>query len=244
MASASIARRIVEEAGLAPDDAVLEIGPGRGALTQHYAGRVAQTLAIEIDPRFVDYLQSTWGDCLRVFPLDVREVQWSRLAFERPPVVLGNLPYKISKPVIKSLLDWGGYKRAIIMIQKELAERLLAAPGQSAYSLFSVYFSLRAKGEKLFDVEPQAFKPPPQVMSSVLRLVPRPLAPEPPELARVLRASFFSRRQKLLNNLRREWKTWEPGRIVAAIEKARISPAARAQEVSVEQFLELARNLI
>ncbi|MEK7287297.1 MAG: 16S rRNA (adenine(1518)-N(6)/adenine(1519)-N(6))-dimethyltransferase RsmA [Elusimicrobiota bacterium] len=244
--SSQIARRIVEAADLKNDDSVLEIGPGHGELTRYYADHVSEAVAIEIDPKFSAALSRRWGSTgrFRVITQDIRDLDFAALGMRRDPVVLGNLPYYVSKPTIRRLLDWGRFSRAIVTVQRELAVRLLAKPGDSEYSLFSVYFLLRAEGELLFNVEPSAFRPEPEVVSSVIRLRIRSSSrPNPPLLERLLRVSFASRRQKLLNNLKRGFKEFNSVRIARAMESAGIFLDARAQELAPEQFLVLAATL-
>jgi 16S rRNA (adenine1518-N6/adenine1519-N6)-dimethyltransferase len=195
--------KIVAAVDPRPDDAVVEIGPGGGALTGPLLERVARLEAVEIDrdlaarlaaehPRLVLHV----GDVLRFdfaqLPAGVR--------------VVGNLPYNVSTPLLFRLVEVADRIRdAHLMLQKEVVDRMVAAPSTAAYGRLSVMLQYRFAMRKLFDVKPGAFRPPPKVDSAVVRLLPRPTAGlyanDPATLGRVVAAAFTKRRKTLRNAL-------------------------------------------
>jgi len=202
----AVARAIVEAAGLGPRDLAVEIGPGHGVLTFRLAAVAGRVLALEVDPVLVRSLASRAA----VTPnLDLR--QTDALAFEfqtlRSPdpeghvVVVANLPYAISKPLLLRLFEArGAIHRMVLMLQREVAERLSAAPGGKAYGLLSVVAQLWADLTLCSTVPPSAFSPPPKVESAVIRIVFRtaPKVPLPDEQAflRIVKAAFGQRRKR------------------------------------------------
>ncbi len=203
----NIARKIVEALQAAPEDPVIEIGPGTGALTGLLVQRYPQLTAIELDPRAIAALKARWP-FLDVRHLDVLEVNWSALAAEkgRRLHVIGNLPYYITSPILFALLDArDALDEAVLMLQREVAERLVALPNSKTYGILSVVAQLWATPEWLFSVSRHVFRPKPQVESAVVRLTfARPLPQVDLNLLRLLiRAAFNQRRKTLRNSLRR-----------------------------------------
>ena len=172
LAHAASARRIVSLLELDRGDAVLEIGPGRGALTEllvESAGRIA---AVELDPSLADALRERFDPTqLVLFRSDILEVELSRICERLESqrlIVIGNLPYGISKPVAAKLVrEQAQVDRAVLMFQREVAQRLTARPGQRSYGPLGVLAGMAFRIERLFDLPPSRFRPPPKVMSSV-----------------------------------------------------------------------------
>ena len=192
-----------------PDDHIVEIGPGRGALTAPLLSRIAQLDVVEIDRDVVAPLRSACGDApgLRIHLADALDFDFTALA--RPGEKLrlvGNLPYNISTPLLFHLLTQAHVVRDMLfMLQKEVVDRMAAGPGEDDYGRLSVALAARAEVVHLFDVGPGAFNPPPQVDSAVVRLVPRPPDFEILDSAmfdRVVTAAFGQRRKQLGNSLR------------------------------------------
>ena len=237
----SILRRIAAAAGELADATVLEVGPGPGGLTQALleAG-AARLVAVERDPRFVEHLhalQAASGGRLEV-------VEGDALAFD--PCGLGdavrivaNLPYNVGTPLLFRWLDrLDCLERMVLMFQKEVALRLVAAPGTADYGRLGVMAQLACRVERLFDLPPAAFTPPPKVSSCVLRLTPLPDRPEPElrrALAAVTRAAFGQRRKMLRQSLKA--LGGDPLPLLAA---AGIEPTRRAEELSLADFRRLA----
>lgn len=203
----SIVHRIAEAVCPQACGTVVEIGPGKGVLTRHLTARAQRVIAIEVDPYLVHYLRQKFRDHagLEVVENDVLKTdlaQWGEVA------VAGNLPYYITSPIIEKVLAAGGaWTRAVFLVQKEVAERITAAPGSRDYGYLSVTVQLQARAEYLFTVSAAAFAPPPKVESAVVRLTPRDTASEygiadVAGFSRFAALAFHQKRKTLRNNLR------------------------------------------
>ncbi len=197
----SILERIAAAACPTPVDLVIEIGPGRGALTERLLKRAARVIAIELDSYLVDHLRVKFAaePRLEVVHADVLATditQWG------PAPVAGNLPYYITSPILQQTIR-GGMPRAVFLIQKEVAERLTAQPGNRAYGFLTAETGLFANARLLFEVKPAAFHPPPKVDSAVVLLEPRGrnwgVATD--GLLRFIGRAFHHKRKTLRNNL-------------------------------------------
>jgi 16S rRNA (adenine1518-N6/adenine1519-N6)-dimethyltransferase len=185
---------------------VIEIGPGRGALTERLLARAEQVAAIEIDARLVELLRAKFqGEPrLTVVEADALETDFTRWG---PAAIAGNLPYYAATPIIERVLSAGdAISRAVFLVQKEVAARLAARPGSRDYGYLSVQTQLHADVERLFDVPPSAFRPPPKVDSTVVRLLPRNRAAElgitdPASFLTFAGQCFRQKRKTLRNNL-------------------------------------------
>lgn len=227
---------------------LVEIGPGLGALTLPLAARGERVVAIELDRDVVTRLRikvdaEGVGRQVEIVSQDALRLDLDVLAeatgLTTPLTIVGNLPYNIATALITKLLAQAGrIGEMVFMVQKEVADRLAAAPGDSAYSRLSVLVSAQAEVEHLFDVPPTAFNPPPKVDSSIIRLVPRtePLIPpnDWPRFERLVTAAFTQRRKTLRNNLK-------PLMPASTIEASGIDPSLRAQALDIPDFLTLAR---
>jgi len=245
----NLTARIARAAGPLEGVSVVEVGPGPGGLTRALlAAGARQVIAIERDPRCLaalteiearhpERLVVIEGDALSV---DVRPY----LAGARARVV-ANLPYNIATPLLTGWLTvepwppW--YDSMTLMFQREVAERIVAAPGAKSYGRLSVLAGWRCEARILFDVAPTAFVPPPKVTSSVVRLTPRPdpLACDRRALERVTAAAFGQRRKMLRASLKS--LVPDPLRLIAAVS---LDPTARAEEVPVSGFVALARAVV
>jgi len=198
LVSESHLKRIVEAAKPFTGP-VYEVGPGLGVLTRALAEAGAEVTAIEKDERLRPVLEET----LKGLP--VRLIFGDALAYPWEEVPLGsllvaNLPYHIATPLVTRLLQTGRFARLVFLVQKEVAERMVAQPGTPQYGLLSLRVAYHAQAEKLFDLPPGAFFPPPKVVSSLVRLTPRK-APDDPALFQLLEAAFSKRRKTLKNAL-------------------------------------------
>jgi 16S rRNA (adenine1518-N6/adenine1519-N6)-dimethyltransferase len=235
-------RRIVGSLRAGTEAHVVEIGPGMGALTGDLLGRFAAFTAIEVDRRAVEYLKAT-HPTLDVRHQDVLETEWADLAAEKggPLHVIGNLPYNITSQILFSLLSGRAHVyEAVVMMQLEVAERLVALPRTKAYGILSVQVQLHTVPELLFRVSPNVFYPRPDVTSAVVRLTFRQdgvvEAAEEETLRSVVRAAFNQRRKTLRNSLGElsdAWDTSVPERWAGK----------RAEELEPEEFVALARML-
>ena len=195
----------------APDDVFLEIGPGRGALTIPLAARVRRVIAVEIDRDLAGFLQQQLPPTVTVVQADFLDVDVNRLLAgeNRPLRVVGNLPYNVSSPILFKLLHAAGHGRvltdATLMLQKEVADRLSAAPGTADYGSLAIQVALLADVERVLTLPPGAFRPPPKVTSAVVRMRFRPPQVDVGSMdmfERVVRGVFLQRRKTLANALK------------------------------------------
>jgi 16S rRNA (adenine1518-N6/adenine1519-N6)-dimethyltransferase len=234
----SVLERIAAAACPLPDQPVIEIGPGKGALTQHLVRRAAQVHAIEVDQVLVHYLQEKFRNepKFSVQHADVLKAdlaQWGRVQ------VCGNLPYYITSPILERVLALGpNLLHAVFLIQKEVADRVVAAPGSRDYGYLSVQVQIYAEPKYLFTVPPDAFKPPPQVDSAVIALTPRvkPLTEDPKALVHFAGLCFRQKRKMLRNNL----AGFFPNEAINAQPEARL----RAEQLSVLQLADLRDRIL
>ncbi|TVP55004.1 MAG: ribosomal RNA small subunit methyltransferase A [Gemmatimonadales bacterium] len=205
----NIQRRIVDVAAIEPDDAVVEIGPGRGALTGLLAERAGQLTLVELDDLLAAELEERFRDIdhVRVLHADILETRLSAISSDPSSLrVIGNIPYNITTPILFHLLEAPRPADILLMVQKEVAERIAAVEGTSGYGALSVGVQTVAEVETLLRVPPGAFRPRPRVDSAVIRI--RPIRPFPlsrdeeHRLRRLTRAAFQWRRKQLRRTLR------------------------------------------
>ena len=238
---ASILQRIVQAIAPQPGERVVEIGPGEGALTLPLLRALGHLCVIELDRDLVPRLRAAAAGVgeLEIVNADVLGVDLGALAHGQPLRVVGNLPYNISSPILFHCLDHLDAIRDMhFMLQKEVVERMAAAPGSKTYGRLSVMLQLACRVEPLLDVPPGAFRPPPKVDSAVVRLAPRAARERVPAadaaaVARVVRAAFGQRRKTLANALR----DIVPVERIAA---AGIDPRVRAEQLAPSAFVALA----
>lgn len=238
-----IVGRIVDALNPQPGDTVVEIGPGLGALTAPLLERVPHLHVVELDRDLAARLRVSYPpERLTVHEVDALRFDFCSLANSGGKLrVIGNLPYNISTPLLFHLLDQSGcVADMLFMLQKEVVDRMRAAPGGKDYGRLSVMLQVRCRVDKKFDIGPGAFTPPPKVDSSVVQLVPHAVAPvavnDPGALAVVVRAAFAQRRKTLRNNLK--------GLLAAeAIAALGIEPERRAETLNLAEFARLANAL-
>lgn len=197
----SVLEKIARAACPSEQPLVVEIGPGKGALTRHLLEHAGRVIAIEVDPYLVHYLRQKFRDHPKLTIVE-SDVLKTDLAQWGPAVIAGNLPYYITSPILERVFS-SAWTRGVFLVQKEVAERLSTGPGSRDYGYLSVVAQLRAAVELLFSVPPQAFSPPPKVDSAVVRLTPRsePLVTETDEFLKFAALCFHSKRKNLRNNL-------------------------------------------
>jgi 16S rRNA (adenine1518-N6/adenine1519-N6)-dimethyltransferase len=243
-----IARSIVDLVHPTPRDLVVEIGPGDGALTGELAARAGRVVALEVDRALAAGVRARFPD-IEVIEADART--WDYTALARPPggrvLVVGNLPYSVGTTILTALV---GARTAIdemaLMLQREVAERVAAAPGSRVYGSLSVFVQLRADVRLALRVPPGAFRPPPKVDSAVLHLRALPALRVPvadeAHLTRVVQAAFARRRKTLANALAAGLAmTVEDAR--RAVAEAGVDPGRRAETLAIGEFAALARRL-
>ena len=235
-------RRIAELAGVGLGDRVVEVGPGLGALTLALLETGAEVTAVEIDDVLVDVLEEVAGDhgSLRIVPADAMGVDWESLLGAGPWTLVANLPYNVSVPLVCDLLDdVPAIVRLVVMVQLEVADRLVASPGDDAYGLPSVKVAYHAEARKVGRVPPSVFLPRPRVDSALVDIVRRPeplVAADPDVLFRLVRAGFAHRRKMLRGALR--GIVDEAGLVAAGVD-----PTLRAEDLDLAQWAAIAAGV-
>ena len=240
---------IMQCAALAPSETALEIGPGKGILTTPLARKATALYALEIDPRYAQAMQRQFvaRSHVHIVQADARSYDYSRLP--QPLVVVGNLPYQSGMAILTQLFRFRHrLSRLVVMLQKEVAARLLAEPDSSSYSAMSVFFQYYATVRHGLDVSRDAFTPVPAVDSSVITLTPYHTLPWPEHdeqfFLRAVRHAFSHRRKLMRGNLLRLSEPAPSRDVVAqAFHALGLGDNARAQELSVRQFVELSETL-
>lgn len=244
--------RVLEElahaALLEPGEIVLEIGPGLGHLTRALLDTGAKVVAVERDRDMVKALGDLRDDRLRVVEANAAEVDFAQVAGVPDMSVVGNLPYHLTSPILFEILDQhAAVKRAVLTVQKEVADRLAATPGGREYGLLSVLLDLYFTVEELRTLPARLFHPPPKVDSAVVRLTRR-VAPKAQissdaHFRRVVKAGFAQRRKTLINSLKSDKTLASPEALLHALETAGVDPKRRAETLSCEEFAALERAL-
>lgn len=245
-------RRIVAALGDCSDRTVVEIGPGKGAITRELSKKAGRVIALEIDPVLSEQLSSAFPDAsaghVEVENVDVLLFDFAAAsaAAGQRLIVAGNLPYYITSPILLRLAENSGVlDRAVLMVQREVADRVTAEPGSRDYGLLTVSVQLHGPVERLFTLPPEAFSPPPEVHSTVFRwkFAPRfeELEVSRAEFLAFLRRVFALKRKTLANNLRAAGMS--TGLIAAALSNAGIDEKARAEALRIEKLAALWRYL-
>ncbi len=237
------AGKIIEAAGLTRDDTVVEIGPGHGALTGELATRAGRVIAIELDPRLHEELSRELAGTPNIELVLGDALKYEYESLPGKVKVVANLPYYISTPILTRLIKArANISSMVLMLQKEVAERITAPPGGKDYGYLSVMVQLHTVPEKLFKVSRTSFSPMPNVDSSVVRLTvrERPAAQcrDYGLFERVVSAAFSLRRKTLKNALKASDLFTEEG--IARLAESGIDPIRRAETLSVEEFAKLA----
>ena len=238
LVDSNILDKIIQAAELQPGDVVLEIGPGIGALTQALVEAGARVVAVEIDNSLVAVLQELFADCpqVRIIHGDALELRLSDLLpADTQCRVVANLPYYITSPLLLKLFEEPlPLRNVVAMVQREVAQRIVAAPGSKEYGAFSVAIAYYAEAEIVASVSRHGVFPPPNVDSSVIRLRPRPFpapAAEPSVFSAVVRAAFGQRRKTLRKAL--QTVVHDPD---AVLERAGIEGTRRGETLSPAEF--------
>lgn len=242
--------RIVAELEIEPGETIVEIGPGRGALTEHLVASGANVVAVELDRNLVPFLRDKFRDDsnFRVFELDALHVDFEKLLISTEAVgdskrvkLIANLPYYISTAILQKLIEQRkSFSKLILMLQREVVDRISAREGSSERGFLSVIIQAYAAVEKLFDVPPEAFRPIPKVWSSIVSLeIPAEVdTPFDEVLFRELvSAGFRQKRKTLLNNLKNsEEFNYKVGE---TLESANVLPDSRAENLTIEEWIRL-----
>lgn len=244
---------IADAAELDEDCAVLEIGPGIGPLTQQLARRAKKVVAVELDPALLPILNETLLNHanVEIIHSDVMRSDLTAIVADKfsglIPKVCANLPYNITTPVLTKLLDAGCFRSITVMIQREVARRICAAPGDSDCGAFSLFCQYHASCEFLFEVPPDCFLPAPKVTSAVVRLTPHATPPvdgDVDAIFSVVKAAFAQRRKTLLNALSSVYgNRFSKDALRQVIVNCGLSENVRGEQLGLEQFSALAKAL-
>jgi 16S rRNA (adenine1518-N6/adenine1519-N6)-dimethyltransferase len=250
----NVVKRIVESAELYPQDAVVEIGPGKGVLTEALAKKKGKVLAIELDDRLIPILKDKFSKKknVEVFHGDILKINFPKLIEEKFTIneaksykVIANIPYYITAPIIRLLLETKyPPKEMYLMVQKEVAERIVAKPGNM--SILAVSVQYYAFAHILFGVSRLSFDPMPQVDSAIIKIVVKGKAEcgkeQTKKFFKLVRAGFAAKRKTLANNLASSFKMTKK-EVESALENLGFTKNTRAQELSVEDWQELMTEL-
>jgi 16S rRNA (adenine1518-N6/adenine1519-N6)-dimethyltransferase len=240
-----ILARIADALEAGPADTVLEIGPGPGTLTKALLSRAGKVIAIEKDRELILPLRQLFPD-LKLIEGDALDIDWHGLT-AGPVLLTGNIPYNITSPLLDKALLPPRPQRIVFLVQKEVADRVVAAAGTPEYGALSIGIQVVAKAERLFTVPAGAFQPRPKVDSAVLRLTPLsrpPLADEARDSFRALVVGLFGFRRKQMLRALRELTGWEPAKVSAVLAEVAIGETARPEVVGPLEFLRLHRALV
>jgi 16S rRNA (adenine1518-N6/adenine1519-N6)-dimethyltransferase len=240
----AVSQWIASQLRVGPDDCVVEVGPGFGALTEHLAGKCRRLILVEADGRLARYLAEKYGPLgVEVVHADATEYDVRPLFLEGSVKFIGNLPYSVGNTILERFLDAPSpVSEAIIMVQKEVADRFTAAPRSKDYGVLTLMLQERWNISQLRTVGPELFHPRPAVDSTIVRFAPRPpgeLAPHSPEVYReTVKRGFSQRRKQLHNNLQLSKEQAE-----STFAAMGLPATARAEELSLEQWVDLSNRL-
>ncbi len=248
--AAWVPERICAYASADEDTAVLEIGPGIGVLTKELAKTAGSVTAIELDKKLIPLLSETLGELENVSvingdALDFDYVKWSLERPEKRRIVCANLPYNVTTPVLTALLSCGVFSEIIVMIQKEVAQRICADPGTPEYGSFTVFSRFYSRPKTLFDVPPGCFMPQPKVTSTVISLAAcgRPAGLRDEKLFfRIVRAAFAQRRKTLVNCLNSSFNAGKE-ELSSLLSGLGINALARGETLGIDEFVKLSNAL-
>ena len=260
LADHSAAKRIVDALGDVSNRTVIEIGPGRGMLTDFLVRRARKVIGIELDRVLAAQLRMRYATLknVEILESDFVTVEWTSMVGRRPgPLhdlrptqpetvdIIGNLPYYVTSDIVLRILEeHESIGRAVIMVQREVADRISAEPGSRDYGLLSATAQLFAGVENLFTLPPEAFDPPPEVYSSVIRLTVAPRVSElkidPVSFLAMLKLAFAQKRKTLANNLKGRY---DDKAIRSALKEAGVRPDARAEALPLDRMAAIYRAL-
>jgi len=242
-------RRIVESLRILPDDLVCEIGPGRGAMTELLASQARQVVALELDGQLAQRLQEKLANQggIEIIEADILRAELAALCRrygKERCYVFGNLPYYITSPILHHLLEQAGSIRAMgLVVQREVADRLIALPGSRDYGYLTVYTQLAATPRLEFGIPRGAFAPPPKVDSALVTFEmrrPNLKGPEREALLAFVKLCFAHKRKNLLNNLA---PVYARQRVEAELEALSLPPTIRAEQLGIDQFEQILGRL-
>lgn len=243
-----VVEQIIASADISEKDMIIEVGPGMGILTEELAKSGAKVLAIEKDFNLIDKLRKDLGKYknLKISHQDI--LLFDPVSIDSNYKVIANIPYNITSPIIRKFLE-SPHKpqEMILMVQKEVAERICANPGSSERGLLTLIIEFYANAEILFEVSRQDFYPVPKVDSAVIKLIEKRKEKkddiEPELFFKLVKAGFASKRQQIHNSLAATLR-WDKEKVAGLLEKSQINPVLRAEDLSLENWLKLYQNFI
>ena len=237
-----IAAQIVEAAELSPEDTVVEIGPGRGVLTSLIAPQVKELVAVELDRKLAAELQQKFADSPTVRIVNENFLSYTLPAAPRPLKFIANLPYYVSTAILEKILPGSNWQLAVVMVQKEVGERITAPCGGREYGYFSLFCQYFSTPEIVLKVGPGNFAPPPNVDSVVVRLINK--FPPPPDeaLFPVIKHAFQQRRKTILNSLSNTFQCPKET-VLSALKEAGIEPSLRPEKLTLSCYERLTTYL-
>ena len=225
---------IVGAAELTRADTVLEIGPGLGTLTRELAGRAGRVVSVELDTKLLPVLSETLAGLENVELMHGDGLTFDLTQLPESSLLVANLPYNVGTPILVRALSAGRFKRLVFLVQKEVADRLKAAPGTPAYGALSLVVAHFGSAKTVREVKPGSFAPPPEVTSSVVRIEVKPGTKADPQLFRLIHQGFAHRRKTLKKNL---LMAGYPASLVGeALAAAGLDPRVRAEALGLETF--------
>jgi 16S rRNA (adenine1518-N6/adenine1519-N6)-dimethyltransferase len=248
LTSPTVLSGILRFAEITSEDVVVEIGAGTGNLTEALAARAGQLFALELDRDLIGPLRQRFAarPHVDIIQADALNFDFGQL----PPAlkVVANLPYGTAVPILSRLLiQCSGLHSAVIMLQREVAERLYAKAGTKAYGSLTLMTQWYASVEKGFHVPPSAFSPPPKVMSTVVKMIPHHTPPaviqDEAWLFRIIQAAFAQRRKMLVNALRHEFPPIDPSALRQLLADNSITPTRRGETLKLDEFVRLSTAL-
>jgi len=249
----AIPRAIAETSGADETCGVLEIGPGIGALSHELCRRAARVVAVELDRALLPILDETMADYPNFTVVNADVLRTDLPALVRAqfgglrPVVCANLPYNITTPAITALLEARCFESLTLLVQREVAQRLCAAPGTAAYGAFSVYMQYHTEPQLCFEVPPEAFLPAPKVTSAVLRArvrsAPPVAAADEAHLFRTVNAAFALRRKTLVNSLMTAFGALGKPRLTELVVSCGLDANVRGERLGLAEFAALSAAL-
>ncbi len=247
-----VPQQIAASSGAREESGILEIGPGIGCLTKELASYGGKVVAVELDKALLPILAVTLASSpnAQVVSGDILDVNIPAFVEEyfqgKKPMVCANLPYNITSPILTALIDSHCFERITVMIQKEVAQRIAAKAGDSAYGGFSIYCQYHCEAELLFDVPATCFHPAPKVTSAVLQLTPKAPPKEVDDekhFFQVVKASFAQRRKTLQNSLSSMMSQYTKEQVAECLEACGLKADIRGQRLSIEDFARLSKVL-
>lgn len=248
----NIVRNIVKGAQVSKDDYVLEIGPGIGTLTEELALNAKKVVSVEIDKNLLPILDYTLSnyDNVEIVNGDILKIDIQRIIDEKlaggPIKVVANLPYYVTTPIIAKLIEEGlNIESITVMVQKEVADRIVASPGNKQYGSLTVFVNFYSNPEILISVPKTVFMPQPKVDSAVIKLNIKesPTDIDKKLFFKVVKAAFSQRRKTLLNSLSNKELGLDKEKVREALEKCNISPRERAENLKIEDFIKISKTL-